>query len=106
VTPGCRSAIHGQPEDNGPKSAEIVVHTGREVTAKTRLERQKEGIAKAKGDGKYKGRAPTALRKADQVKALHAAGIGATEIAAKLGMGRASVYRALAGGNGATLVQP
>jgi DNA invertase Pin-like site-specific DNA recombinase len=59
------------------------------------LERQKEGIAKAKGDGKYKGRAPTAMRKAEQVKALAAAGIGATEIAAKLGIGRASVYRAL-----------
>jgi DNA invertase Pin-like site-specific DNA recombinase len=59
------------------------------------LERQREGIAKAKGDGKYKGRAPTAMRKADEVKALAAKGVGATEIAKQLKIGRASVYRAL-----------
>jgi DNA invertase Pin-like site-specific DNA recombinase len=59
------------------------------------LERQREGIAKAKADGKYMGRAPTARAKADQVKELHAGGMGPTEIAAKLGIGRASVYRVL-----------
>jgi DNA invertase Pin-like site-specific DNA recombinase len=59
------------------------------------LERQREGIAKAKGEGKYKGRAPTARAKAEQVRELHSAGMGATEIAGKLGIGRASVYRAL-----------
>lgn len=31
------------------------------------LERQREGIAKAKEEGKYKGRAPTARRQADEV---------------------------------------
>jgi DNA invertase Pin-like site-specific DNA recombinase len=31
------------------------------------LERQREGIAKAKADGKYKGRKPTAQAKATQV---------------------------------------
>ena len=30
------------------------------------LERQREGIAKAKGEGKYKGRKPTARAKADR----------------------------------------
>ena len=59
------------------------------------LERQREGIAKAKREGLYKGRKPTAMAKADEVKALHKQGIGATEIASKLGIGRASVYRAL-----------
>ena len=59
------------------------------------LERQREGIAKAKGEGKYKGRKPTARAKAEQVRELHAAGVGATEIAGKLGIGRASVYRVL-----------
>ncbi|GGF33673.1 integrase [Aliidongia dinghuensis] len=59
------------------------------------LERQREGIAKAKAEGKYKGRKPTARAKADEVRELHAAGVGATEIAAKLGIGRASVYRLL-----------
>jgi len=59
------------------------------------LERQREGIAKAKADGKYKGRKPTAMAKGDDVRALHAQGVGATEIAERLGIGRASVYRVL-----------
>lgn len=59
------------------------------------LERQREGIAKAKAEGKYKGRAPTARSKADEVLALHKQGIGGTEIAKRLGIGRASVYRIL-----------
>ena len=59
------------------------------------LERQREGIAKAKAEKKYKGRAPTAMAKADEVKALAAKGLGATQIAKQLGIGRASVYRAL-----------
>lgn len=60
------------------------------------LERQREGIAKAKAAGKYKGRKPTALAKATEVKALRANGVGGTEIARRLGIGRASVYRILA----------
>lgn len=60
------------------------------------LERQREGIAKAKADGKYKGRAPTARAKADEVLSLHKGGIRPTEIAQRLGIGRASVYRVLA----------
>lgn len=59
------------------------------------LERQREGIAKAKAAGKYKGRKPTAKAKAKEVLELHAEGVGATEIARKLGIGRASVYRVL-----------
>jgi len=60
------------------------------------LERQREGIAKAKAEGKYKGRKPTAMAKADDVKELRAKGVGPTEIAARLEIGRASVYRILA----------
>ena len=59
------------------------------------LERQREGIAKAKAEGKYKGRAPTARAKADEVHRLHREGVGATEIAKRVGIGRASVYRAI-----------
>lgn len=59
------------------------------------LERQREGIAKAKAEGKYKGRAPTARAKAAEVLRLHGDGIGGTEIAKRLGIGRASVYRIL-----------
>ena len=60
------------------------------------LQRQAEGIAKAKAAGKYRGRAPTARAKAPQVHELRAAGLGASAIADKLNIGRASVYRVLA----------
>lgn len=59
------------------------------------LERQREGIAKAKEAGKYKGRKPTARAKSSEIVALRFEGIGATEIAKRLGIGRASVYRVL-----------
>lgn len=59
------------------------------------LERQREGIAKAKAEGKYKGRKPTARSKAEEINRLKAEGIGATQIAQRLGIGRASVYRVL-----------
>lgn len=59
------------------------------------LERQREGIAKAKGAGKYKGRAPTARRKAEEIRRLRDDGVKPTEIAVRLGIGRASVYRVL-----------
>ena len=59
------------------------------------LERQREGIAKAKDEGKYKGRAKTARAKTDDVMALYKAGKGASEIAEEVGIGRASVYRIL-----------
>lgn len=61
------------------------------------LERQREGIAKAKAEGRYKGRPATAQAKAGEAKRLHEAGVGATEIARRLGMGRTSVYRAIGG---------
>lgn len=60
------------------------------------LERQREGIAKAKAEGKYKGRAPTARAKAGEVEAMLAAGESPTAVAKKLGIGRSSVYRAIA----------
>jgi DNA invertase Pin-like site-specific DNA recombinase len=59
------------------------------------LERQREGIAKAKALGKYIGRKPTAQAKAGDVRALVDQGVGATEIAQRLRIGRASVYRLL-----------
>jgi DNA invertase Pin-like site-specific DNA recombinase len=65
------------------------------------LERQREGIAKAKAEGKYKGRKPSARLKADEVRSMAAAGKTPTEIAKALGIGRASVYRALEGDGGA-----
>ena len=65
------------------------------------LARQREGIAKAKAAGKYNGRKPTARARSKEVLALHQAGTGPSEIASKLGMGRASVYRILNDATGA-----
>lgn len=60
------------------------------------LERQREGIAKAKSEGKYKGRKPTARAKADDVRRMAAEGLTRDAIAAQVGIGVASVYRILA----------
>jgi DNA invertase Pin-like site-specific DNA recombinase len=57
------------------------------------LERQREGIAKAKADGKYKGR-PTSIDAAE-VKRL-AETMGPAAIAKQLSIARSSVYRMLA----------
>jgi DNA invertase Pin-like site-specific DNA recombinase len=62
-----------------------------EFETNLRKERQMEGIAKAKQAGVYKGRKPSI--DVGRIKALQAEGLGATEIAEKLGIGRASVYR-------------
>jgi DNA invertase Pin-like site-specific DNA recombinase len=59
-----------------------------------RRERQMEGIAAAKKAGVYKGR--PAKIKADAIAALKAEGLGASEIARRLRIGRASVYRVMA----------
>ncbi|MDF2995114.1 MAG: Resolvase domain protein [Xanthobacteraceae bacterium] len=59
------------------------------------LERQKEGIAKAKAERRYLGRKPTARLEADLARRLLAEGKTPTEIAKALGIGRGSVYRAI-----------
>jgi DNA invertase Pin-like site-specific DNA recombinase len=59
------------------------------------LERQREGIAKAKAEGKYKGRKPTAMAHKSEIIRLKSEGLGASQIAEQLNIGRASVYRAL-----------
>jgi DNA invertase Pin-like site-specific DNA recombinase len=64
-----------------------------EFETNIRRERQMEGIEKAKERGVYKGRKPTIER--EKVKEMAARGVGATEIAKALGIGRASVYRVL-----------
>ncbi|TYL86777.1 recombinase family protein [Bradyrhizobium cytisi] len=64
-----------------------------EFETNLRRERQMEGIADAKARGVYKGRKPSV--DVTKVKALHAEGQGPSAIAKALGIGRASVYRAL-----------
>ena len=64
-----------------------------EFETNLRKERQLEGIAKAKAQGVYKGRPPTI--DAEAVREMKARGMGAKEIARRLGFGRTSVYRLL-----------
>ena len=64
-----------------------------EFETNLRKERQMEGIQKAKEKGVYKGRKPSV--DVDKVKALRDSGLGGSAIAKELGIGRASVYRAL-----------
>jgi DNA invertase Pin-like site-specific DNA recombinase len=64
-----------------------------EFETNLRRERQLEGIAKAKAAGIYKGR-PASIDSA-RVRELKAKGMGPTDIAKALKIGRASVYRVL-----------
>ena len=59
------------------------------------LERQREGIAKAKAEGKYKGRARRRpWRRPVRLRRMLSAGTSPTEVAKRLKIGRSSVYRA------------
>ena len=60
------------------------------------LERQREGVARAKAAGKYKGRKPIAPEQRAEVVRLAGVGLTKAGIARNLGLGEASVYRILA----------
>lgn len=57
------------------------------------LTRQREGILRAKAEGKFKGRVPTARAKKAEIQRLAVTGMKPTQIAQQLGISRASVYR-------------
>jgi DNA invertase Pin-like site-specific DNA recombinase len=59
------------------------------------LERQRAGIARAKSEGKFKGRKPTARAKSAAIMQLHGQGVAAAEIAHRLEISRASVFRVI-----------
>jgi hypothetical protein len=52
------------------------------------LERQRDGVAKAKAAGRYKGRKPTARAKSADVQRLHGAGKRPVQIARELQISR------------------
>lgn len=88
----------GQAVDTASPSGRLIVTMFGAVAQFERellLVRQREGIAKARADGKYRGRVPTARRQSARVIELHATGLGATAIASSLLISRASVYRIL-----------
>jgi DNA invertase Pin-like site-specific DNA recombinase len=59
------------------------------------LERQREGIEKAKAEGKYKGRVPTVGRQGDEIRTAIEGGEKPAVLARRLGIARSSVYRML-----------
>lgn len=67
-----------------------------ELERATMLERQKVGIARARREGRYHGRAPTARRRLPEMRQLAGEGLSPSEIAIRLQVSRASVYRLLA----------
>ena len=86
-----------QPVDTGTAAGKAfldMLGVFAEFETNLRKERQLEGITKAKAEGVYKGRKPSI--DTAKVRQLQAEGLGATEIAARMGIGRASVYRAMA----------
>jgi DNA invertase Pin-like site-specific DNA recombinase len=87
-----------QPIDTGTAAGKCfldMLSVFAEFETSLRKERQMEGIAKAKAEGRYTGR--KAAIDPEQVKALKAKGMGASAIAKALKIGRASVYRVLEG---------
>ena len=86
-----------EPEIDTSKPEGRIILTTLSMVAEMELtfikERQRAGIEAAKAKGVYKGRKRTIDREA--VHRLHRDGVGATEIARHLGIGRASVYKVL-----------
>lgn len=91
-------SMGGQPLDTRGATGKLmltVLGAVAEFERELMLERQREGIAKAKDEGKYRGRAPTARAKGVEVLRLHGQGVAGAEIARRLGIGVASVFRIL-----------
>ena len=87
--------------DTSTATGELIFHVIGAIASferKLMLERQREGIAKAKAEGRYKGRAPTVRRQGDEIRAMVAAGMKPAHVARRLGVARSSVYRVLEGG--------
>ena len=66
------------------------------------LERQRAGIARAKAEGRYRGRAATARAKTPEIVRLRSEGHTPAQIAELTGISRSSAYRILAEENGRT----
>ncbi len=94
-------SMGGQPLDTRNPTSKLMLTILAGVATWERevmLERQREGIAKAKAEGRYKGRAPTVARQGDQIRAMVAAGVKPAHVARQLGVARSSVYRVLMDG--------
>ena len=86
-----------QPVDTGTAAGKAfldMLGVFAELETNLQRERQLEGIAQAKARGVYRGRKPS-IDMAEIRRLRDQDGLGATAIARRLGIGRASVYRAL-----------
>jgi DNA invertase Pin-like site-specific DNA recombinase len=86
-----------QPVDTGTAAGKAfldMLGVFAEFETNLRRERQLGGIAQAKARGVYRGRKPS-IDMAEIRRLRDQDGLGATAIARRLGIGRASVYRAL-----------
>src|SRR5277367_4555217 len=87
VSPRVLSMSGSQPLDTATATGRLmlaVIGAVGQAERETMLERQREGIAKAQREGRYKGRVPTARRQAAEVIRLKEAGIRPAEIASRL----------------------
>lgn len=92
-------SLGGQQVDTTTATGKLILNVMASVAQFERemmLERQREGIAKAKAEGKYTGRKPTAMAKAEAVKSLLATGMPKAKVCEHLGISRASLYRIIA----------
>ncbi|WP_417255544.1 recombinase family protein [Celeribacter halophilus] len=92
-------SLGGQQVDTTTATGKLMLNVMASVAQFERemmLERQKEGIAKAKAEGKYTGRKPTAMAKSDAAKSLLATGMSKAKVCEHLGISRASLYRIIA----------
>lgn len=90
-------SMGGKPLDTRDPTSELMLTILGAVAAWEReimLERQREGIAKAKSEGKYKGRKPKVRNRGEEVRARLAAGERPSDIARALGVDRTSIFRA------------
>lgn len=84
--------------DTATPTGKLMVHllgSIAEFERELMLERQREGIADAKKEGRYKGRAPTAQRKAETIIRLKDEGKTVAEIVNATKVGRSSVFSIL-----------
>lgn len=96
---GVRLRILDMAIDTGTPTGRLLMHLVGSIAQFEReimLVRQREGIAKARANGLFRGRVPTARRQIDLILSLASEGKKASEISQAVGVSRSSVYRLLA----------
>lgn len=95
---GAELKVLDSPIDTASPYGELILHVLGAIAQFEReimLARQREGIAKARADGKFKGRVPTVRRQAAEIRRLKAEGLSNGEIARRLGVHTSNVGRVL-----------